>query len=201
MAQDRYAKIEELIAELEPRDEFIIIEVGVWNGGRAIKMAEAAFKIAAVVKYVGYDLFEQATPELNLRELNAKRNVSIEKVETRLNWFKAKHPGFTFDLIKGNTNETLRGKQLIADFVFIDGGHSVETIKNDYAAFTMCPLVVFDDYYLGLDEETLDRVGANRLVDTFHSCTFIETGDELRMGQVRGIVALAVATGLRTRFV
>ena len=192
MGQDRYAKIEELISSLEPRDEFVIIEVGVWNGGRAMRMAEAAFKIAKRVKYFGYDLFEQATPDINLRELNAKPNQTVEHVADRLTWFKAKKPGFEFALIPGNTNETLKGAALIADFVYIDGGHSVETIANDYAAFKECPLVVFDDYYLGLDEETLDRVGANRTVDVLANVEIIDTGDVLYTGDVQGTVALAV---------
>lgn len=205
MGQERYAKIEELVegvAKALGRDEFTIIEIGVWNGGRAMRMAEAAFKGGAKnVKYIGFDLFDQATPEINLRELNAKPNQTLDKVRGRLDWFKASHPGFTFTLVKGNTNKTLAGMEFLVDFVYIDGGHSVETIANDYAAFKDCPLVVFDDYYFGLDEETLDRVGANRTVDALQAdldreVVFIDTGDELKMGEVRGIVGLAVVRRL-----
>jgi hypothetical protein len=195
MSQYRYARIEELVedaAKTLGRELFHIIEVGVWNGGRAIKMAEAAFRGGATrVHYIGYDLFDQATPEINLRELNAKPNQTLDKVTSRLTFFQGKNPGFTFGLVPGNTNETLKGLALLADFVYIDGGHSVETIANDYAAFKDCPLVVFDDYYLGLDEETLDKVGANRIVDGLLP-EIIDTGDELKMGDVRGTVALAV---------
>ena len=57
-------------------------------------------------------------------------------------------------LLKGDTKKTLpkfiRQKKKV-DFIFIDGGHSVNTIKSDWNAIKKIiskrSLVIFDDYY------------------------------------------------------
>jgi predicted O-methyltransferase YrrM len=38
-----------------------IVEVGTWNGGRAIEMSLASFETKDKVHYIGFDLFEEAT--------------------------------------------------------------------------------------------------------------------------------------------
>jgi hypothetical protein len=52
---------------------------------------------------------------------------------------------FTFHLIQGDTKQTLR--EVEADFAWLDGGHSDETIAHDYAMCSRIPVVVMDDYY------------------------------------------------------
>jgi hypothetical protein len=184
----RYGHILGLIEEVKPKT---IIEIGVWNGGRACEMALAALTHNDAVHYTGYDLFEDATDETNQEELNAKRNCTVDQVRARLASFQAQNPGFAFGLVKGNTRETLDGLNLEADFVYIDGGHSVETIRSDYEAVKASPCVVFDDYYLDVPEATLDLWGANRVLqDVPHEV--IDTRDPLKMGDVEGVVALGV---------
>ena len=121
----RYDQIIELVCEAKPAS---IIEIGVWNGARAVLMAEAALKHSPSVHYTGYDLFEEATAETNEVEFNAKHNCTIVQVVERLTRFGADHRGFTFALVKGNTRQTLADKNLIADFAYIDGGHSVASV-------------------------------------------------------------------------
>lgn len=201
----RYSHLETLISELEPKENFSIVEVGVWNGSRAMRMSYAACKIFDSVSYTGYDLFEDITPDIINKELSNKPTVSMEHTTERLNWFIREiiiGPEFSYDLIKGDTNDTLKDKSIMADFVFIDGGHSVSTMENDYAAFKECPLVVLDDYYIGFDNAVTDRVGANKVVDLIredpnYSVELIHgKHDVLTVNGVGGKIALAVVRKL-----
>lgn len=185
----RYAQVIELVHEAKPAD---IIEIGVWNGGRAMEMAAAALKHSGRVHYTGFDLFEEATAETNEVEFNAKKNNTLGAVEGRLKEFADKNAGFTFELVRGNTRDTLEGDSLTADFVYIDGGHSVKTIRGDYEAVKHSGMVVFDDYYR-LDADgrcpDLDAVGANRIVDAIKGAEVLDSSDPVMGG---GVVCIAV---------
>lgn len=130
-----------------------LVEVGTWNGGRAVQMAQAAFKAGAKeVKYVGFDTFEEAQDQKH--EVNVKPTHSLEVVQRRLNYFATvmsrQNLSFNFKLIKGNTLRTLP-KSLVhtsnASFAWLDGGHSEETVRSDYEALKHVPYVVFDDVF------------------------------------------------------
>ncbi len=189
MPQLRYGKLIDLVIEVKPRT---IIEIGVWNGTRAMEMGKAALNHRHRVHYTGYDLFEDANIETDAEEFNAKKNWSVEKVASRLREFKENNKGFKFKLIKGNTKETLVSGKHTADFAYIDGGHSVETILNDYEAVIGSKMIVFDDYYLPNDEgECPDTkiYGANIIVDIIEGAEIINTQDKVVGG---GYVCLAV---------
>jgi len=66
---NRYKQLADLIRHYKPET---ILETGTWNGGRAIEMALAAFDNRDAVHYIGYDLFEDATAELDAEENNVK---------------------------------------------------------------------------------------------------------------------------------
>ncbi len=106
--------------------------------------------IMTKVTYVGYDLFGTATPEMNEKEFNSKANNTAEAVSERLAEYaieKAKEgKTFEFKLVEGDTNETLLDKP-VADLVFIDGGHSYETVSHDYDQLKHNKVVVLDDYF------------------------------------------------------
>lgn len=158
----RYTQLLDLIRETKPSS---IIEIGTWNGLRAIEMCKVALQFSESVHYIGYDLFEDATDKTDAEEFNIKPHFSITKVSTLLKKTFGDNKHFSFELIKGNTKETL--KQHIVDFVFIDGGHTVETIQNDYSYVKESKIIVFDDYYLDFNQQDidLDLIGANRIVD------------------------------------
>lgn len=159
----RYDQIYKLIEYSKPK---IISEIGVAQGERAISMINHAFKFSDKVVYFGFDVFEDGGEALNQKEMNAKKVSSYDEVYNRLVNLQEKFPNLYFKLIKGNTNETLpktidqifeltsknnltiNVKPIQSEFVFIDGGHSVETIKNDYSAFKNSNLVLLDDYYV-----------------------------------------------------
>lgn len=188
MAQKRYAQLLELVADTRPST---IIEIGVWNGRRAIAMSEVALQHSERVHYHGFDLFEEATAQTDREEFNAKRHNTLHAVHAKIDEFRRLNPGFSFDLTRGNTRETLAGKSLVADFVYIDGGHSVETIRSDYEAVRGSRVVVFDDYYLP-DEQgqvpDLETLGANAVVDPL-GAEIVRSGDRVMGG---GEIALAV---------
>ena len=74
--------------------------------------------------------------------------------------------GYDAQLFKGNTRDTLAAFNEPVDFVWLDGGHSIETIRSDWENVkrVLAPgaVVFFDDYYTGpIDTDTM---GCNRIV-------------------------------------
>ena len=136
----RYIDLIKLVEKLKPEK---IIEIGTWNGDRAIEMCQWG------AQYIGFDLFDQATSVTDAREFNVKPHVSRDDVCDKLDRAGVKHA-----LITGDTRDTLPvfGQHVEADFAFIDGGHSVGTIASDWANLQRYlkegATVVFDDYYI-----------------------------------------------------
>ena len=169
----RYAQLAELIRTYKPKR---IVEVGTWNGGRAIEMALAAFENKDKVHYTGFDLFQDATAETDEKEQNTKPHNHFNAVVKRLEEFsekmEEKNKTFTFSLLKGDSKETMpKAKKELkkTDFAFIDGGHSEETILSDYENLMHVPVVVLDDYYAkDVDGKIPDDefLGTNRLLET-----------------------------------
>ena len=189
MPAHRYQQLIAIVRAVQPET---IIEIGVWNGNRAIEMVAEALKHHERVHYTGYDLFEEANEHTNETELNAKPNQTLASVTARLENYQRNHPGFTFTLVRGNTNETLKPGVSGADLVYIDGGHSVETIENDYAAVRNSPVVVFDDYYRPDGSGNcadLSVFGANQVVDAHPDGRVLPSVDPLNVG---GTVHLAI---------
>lgn len=140
-----------------------IMEIGTWTGKRAEQMIELAknYHPSTEISYYGFDLFELLTDRLNKEEFS-KRPPTEARVKDRLSKTGAK-----IQLYKGFTTNTLPplvGNLPQMDLIFIDGGHKVETIKNDwkYAKEFMNEntVVIFDDYY-----HKDDSVGCKRVVE------------------------------------
>jgi len=171
MPSRRHSKLYQLIEVFEPQT---IVEIGTWNGKNAICMIHAAYKHNFNIEYIGYDLFDDATEETDKEEFNIKEHFSIHEVTDSIKSACAPRNiphltttdltiEITIDLTQGNTNETL--KETVADFVFIDGGHSLETIANDYSKVKGSKIVVFDDYYHSAVDDYEHRYGSKTLVD------------------------------------
>jgi len=150
---ERYKQLATLVRHYsKDKEVFIIAETGTWNGGRAIEMALAAYDNVDEVHYMGFDLFEQATDETDKLELNIKAHNSEDLVNKRLDDFShkmlEKGKTFSWNLYAGNTNETMEQVSFDkVDFAFIDGGHSYDTVQNDYGFLRDVDVVVFDDFY------------------------------------------------------
>lgn len=147
----RYSQLLEAVSQKQPK---AILEIGTWNGERALQM----LSLCPSAKYYGFDLFEEATPETDRTEFNVKTHHYEEMVRKKLSGFDAK-------LFKGNTRQTLASFNDPVDFVWLDGGHSVETIRSDWENVrrVLAPdaWVFFDDYYTGIDTS---RFGCNEVV-------------------------------------
>lgn len=148
----RYDQLHQAVAFKKPR---AILEIGTWNGQRALQMLHRC----PTARYFGFDLFEDATAETDKVEFNVKPHNAMESVRMLLS-------GFDVTLFKGNTRETLATFIEPVDFVWIDGGHSVETIRSDWenASRVLAPdaWVFFDDYYTGIDTA---QIGCNSIVE------------------------------------
>lgn len=183
----RYAQLDGVIAIVKPQS---IVEVGTWNGDRAIQMATEALKHQKKVDYLGFDLFENASRETDDRELNVKAHFSLEEVDAKLKAFAGGNPGFSYALTKGDTRDTLGNHTVKADLVFLDGGHSIETIRNDFEAVKTSKVVVLDDFYV--QDETgcpdIDKFGCNQIVSKLPHL-ILPLSDGVRGG---GRVAMAV---------
>ena len=159
-APRRYNQLIDIVSEMKPER---IIEIGTWNGDRAIQMHEASPDSF----YYGFDLFEFANDETDQKELNVKKHYHGQEVALKLH-----NHDIQYQLYAGDTKDTLpefleKNGEKFAQLIFIDGGHSIETIKSDfeYCSRLIAPggIIVLDDYYEGRDDT--DRFGCNFLVD------------------------------------
>lgn len=148
----RYRHLLNKVAELKPRR---ILEVGTWNGERAKNF----LTLSPGAKYFGFDLFEDATADTDRRELNVKKHHSLKSVQKLL-------AAYDVELFKGDTRKTLAEFNETVDFVWLDGGHSVETIRSDWENVKRClepgATVFFDDYYSGGIDTS--KYGCNEVV-------------------------------------
>lgn len=149
-------RYERLIAEVRKRQPKSILEIGTWNGDRALQMLQAS----PGARYFGFDLFDTASKKTDAAEKNVKPHYSLAAVKARLS-------GFDVKLFEGNTRETLADFMEPIDFAWIDGGHSVETIRSDWANVRRVLLpdgvAFFDDYYTGNID--VSAFGCNLVVD------------------------------------
>lgn len=195
----RYKQLADLVRHYDAKN---VVEVGTWNGGRAIEMALAAFESHDMFVYYGFDLFEEATEESDAYELNGKAHNTVKAVEKRLQDFKDKMSEsgkeFSFFLYKGDTKETLENFSPVSiDLAYIDGGHSIETCQSDYAFLKEVDVVVMDDYFTADPEggEQLDEhCGTNKVIEGIQEADkrrriVLPSQDRVRGG---GITHLAV---------
>ncbi len=163
----RYAFLLFSVYKTKPKS---IVEIGVYNGNRAIELIETAKIFNKNIEYYGFDLFEDFYDSQNLinKELS-KFPLSKKNVEKKLKKFT------NVNLLKGNTKKTLPKfikKSQNIDFVFIDGGHSVATIKNDWNSIKKIisknSLVIFDDYYQ-IKKNIFNNYGCNKIINSLNS--------------------------------
>lgn len=157
----RYSQLVGLITRVKPLS---IVEVGVHRGVRAQLMCKAAIEIKSAVRYTGFDVFDSVDARFHESALNGKGAPSLNQAQDRLKSIA----GVRYEFVVGDTRHTLAGRNIAADFAFIDGDHRVATIRSDYTALQQCGCIVFDDYYTpGSDGALpdLSRYGANAVVD------------------------------------
>jgi hypothetical protein len=162
LAPGRYAELIDRYVGLRVRK---MIEVGVWRGDRSSLFLALN---PALEDYVGFDLFQDITRDQYAAEsMGTCFPEQFDVVLARLH--AARSARTTVTLVRGNTHDTLPAfvssrRERLYDFALIDGGHSVETITNDWQStervLTEQGTCIFDDYYLERDD-----MGAKRLID------------------------------------
>ena len=142
------------------------LEIGVFHGVTARNVCELLYKIHKEnFKYVGLDLFEEndenksevmpntffSNPlkKIYFKYIKKQNPYSKEAVEDLLAKFKE-----NITLIKGNSNLILKKIDMSKiDYVFLDGGHAYETVKNDLECcldvINTNGTVMCDDYNFG----------------------------------------------------
>ena len=156
----------------------IFLEIGVFHGVTARNVCELLYNIHKDdFKYIGLDLFEknkendsEVIPNTKLNNplkkiyfqyLKRQDPYSLDAVNDLLKKFKS-----NVHLIKGNSNKILKQLDMAkVDFVFLDGGHHYDTVKNDLKNCTDViennGVVLCDDYNLG------SALGVKKAIDEY----------------------------------
>ena len=153
------------LEEISKKKPKCFLEIGVFHGVTARNVCELLFNIHQNdFKYIGLDLFEknnenenEVIPNTNFNNplkkiyfqfIKKQDPYSLEAVEDLLKKFKE-----NVYLIKGNSNKVLKKIDMTKiDYVFLDGGHDYETVKNDLECCTEVVdnggTILCDDYNL-----------------------------------------------------
>lgn len=178
----RYEQLIDIVREHKPKR---LLEIGTWKGLRAIQF----HAVSPETEYVGFDLFESATEETDANEKNVKKHVIEQDVADRLS-----SAGMKFRLYRGDTKKTLNDYlkdfgEKSADLIYIDGGHSVETIRSDWEhakkAIKEGGLIIFDDYYTGMSDEEMRKFGAQEVLKDVPHFILPTVDDVLNGGNVQ----------------
>lgn len=148
------------------------MEIGIWKAKTSLKLINIAkqFHLNKEMEFYGFDLFETFNFQIIKGEGSDKViPLSIEQVYNLL-----KVTGINIELFKGNTKKVMPevvSKIPKMDLIFIDGGHSIETIASDWKnckkLMYNSTVVVFDDYW-----DKNNNRGCKRLIDSLDRKTF-----------------------------
>ena len=163
------------IASKKPQN---FLEIGVFHGVTARNVCELLHSIHGNdFNYVGLDLFGESTENASEIIPNTKFNnplkrmyfeyilkqdpYSVDAVTYLLKKFKQ-----NIHLIKGNSNQLLKKMDMSKiDYVFLDGGHAYETVKND---LENCIPVIDNDGTILCDDYDLSHApGVKKAIDEF----------------------------------
>ena len=154
------------------------LEVGVFHGVTARNVCELLYQIHKDdFRYIGLDLFEknnenksEIIPNTNFSNpfkkiyfeyIKRQDPYSIEAVRDLLKKFNK-----NIDLITGNSNKILKKIDMSKiDYVFLDGGHDYDTVKND---LNNCIEVVNKNGTILCDDYNLSYApGVKKAIDEF----------------------------------
>lgn len=181
-----------LTIEIDNCKPTTIVEIGTWNGHNAYNMIRTAQNYSSDVIYHGFDAFGDMDTIISEKEKHVKDIIhDSNSVEDHLKSTGAKiilHKGYTKDTLPLFIPETS------LDFVFIDGGHSLDTIENDWfwinKLINVNTVVLFDDCYVdNFDEGCLLEV--SRLKNNpNYIVEFLDPVDVLKPWQIEGVIKI-----------
>ena len=135
---------EQFLNEIISKKPKNFLEIGVFHGVTARNVCECLYSIHKEdFRYIGLDLFGESIENINEVIPNTKFNNPLKKIyfeyilrqdpysmEAVSNLLKKFEENVY--LIKGNSNKLLKKIDMSKiDYVFLDGGHAYETVKND----------------------------------------------------------------------
>ena len=151
------------IEKIKPRN---FLEIGIFHGVTSRNVCELLYIIHGNnFKFTGIDLFSNVESKLN-DEIAPKTEFSNPLKTIYYNYFLKLDPysyesvirllkkfSNNVNIIKGDSNQVLKNiKPLLFDYVFLDGGHKYETVKNDLINLTEIihnnGIILCDDYNL-----------------------------------------------------
>ena len=167
-----------LLNEVRKEKPKIFLEIGVFHGVTARNICELLYQTYKNdFKYIGLDLFVENEENKNevipnntfnnplkrfyFKYIKKQNPYSLESVRGLLKKFEK-----NVHLIKGNSNKVLKKIEMSKiDYVFLDGGHEYNTVKNDLdnciEVIKKGGSVLCDDYNLG------SAPGVKRAIDEF----------------------------------
>lgn len=156
----------ELLRIVNKQGPLSILEIGVDEGENTVRLISELSKKFPLskIRFVGIDLFGLMTPGIAKNEASQipKSKLNIEIL------LSSNFPNLNFELLEGNSNEILSTINENFEFIFIDGGHSYETVKKDLelSSFILSKggTIVLDDY-TNQKAETKAGYGVARLVN------------------------------------
>ena len=125
------------------KDNVTYLEIGAHRGRSLVTITNILKDYAKNLHVIGYDIFDKETNEFHIAEHNGKGAGSFEKCKRGLDKIVKRNNNVSYELIGGYTTDTL--KPTVVEYVYIDGGHSYETVKWDHQQLKNCSIVVFDD--------------------------------------------------------
>ena len=154
------------------------LEIGVFQGVTARNVCELLYKIHGInFKYIGVDIFEhdeksnnEIVPNINFRNLLKQFYYRYIKKENPYSLIAVKKLLKKFEenveLLKGDSKKILPIIDLTkVDYVFIDGGHSYETVKSD---LNNCKIVIENKGIVLCDDYDLSYApGVKEAIDEF----------------------------------
>ena len=155
-----------LLDEVRKEKPKIFLEIGVFHGVTARNICELLYRTHKNdFKYIGLDLFAENEENKNevipnntfnnplkkiyFKYIKKQNPYSLEAVRDLLKKFEK-----NVHLIQGNSNKVLNKMDMSKiDYVFLDGGHEYNTVKNDLdnciEVIKKGGTVLCDDYNLG----------------------------------------------------
>jgi hypothetical protein len=131
-----------------------ILEIGTFDGSNAIGMINTS--LSPTVNYYGFDLFQEHTKELEELEVSTGYSKPPRSTAVLSMIMLSVGDHDKVHLTEGDSKVTLPlaiETLPIMDFIYIDGGHSIETIRSDWKyaqrLITKNTVVFFDDYFVG----------------------------------------------------
>ena len=167
-----------LLKEVDKKKPRIFLEIGVFHGVTARNICELLYQTHKNdFKYIGLDLFAENEENKNevipnnlfknplkriyFRYIKRQNPYSLDAVKDLLKKFEK-----NIHLIQGNSNKVLKKIDMSKiDYVFLDGGHEYNTVKNDLdnciQVIEKGGTVLCDDYNLG------SAPGVKKAIDEF----------------------------------